>query len=329
VNALIDRAQGSHQGSRQGSPRAPDAAPDLNDVALFVQVVQAASFSAAAKARGVPVSTVSRRIARLEGSLGTRLLERTTRTLRLTDVGRTYLAHAERALDELTQGSHHVRALQVVPRGRVRITAPVALGPMLMTGLASYMAETPLVSIDMDLTDRRVDLLAEGFDIAVRAGPVDSADFVARKISESTRYLFASKAYLDRHGRPERLADLLSHDLIATHSSTSGAAWELFGGGGSKRNRNDGGNRRHRFAFKPRLLVNELLAAKTAALSGIGIALLPSPVVAGGELERVLPSVTGERGGLWVLYPARRSLTAAVRSCVEHLLVSLPAVHKK
>jgi DNA-binding transcriptional LysR family regulator len=326
MNALIDRAQSSRLGSR----RVPDAAPDLNDVALFAQVVQAASFSAAAKARGVPVSTVSRRIARLEASLGTRLLERTTRTLRLTDVGRTYLAHAERALDELTQGSHHVRALHVAPRGRIRITAPVALGPILTSALASYMAETPLVSIDMDLTDRRVDLLAEGLDIAVRAGPVDSADFVARKITESTPFLFASKAYLERHGRPKRLADLSSHDLIATRSSTSGAVWELFSGEGSKGNRDGGGTRRHRFAFKPRLFVNELWAAKNAALSGIGIALLPSPDVDGGELERVLPSVSGERGGLWVLYPARRSLTAAVRSCVEHLLVSLAAaVHKK
>jgi DNA-binding transcriptional LysR family regulator len=315
MNALIDEAWSSR--------RAPDAALDLNDVALFVQVTQAASFSAAAKAHGVPVSTVSRRIARLEASLGTRLLERTTRKFRLTDVGRTYLAHAERALDELAQGSHQVRELHMVPRGRVRITAPVGLGPRLTSALASYMAETPLVSIEIDLTERRVDLLAEGFDIALRGGHVDSADFVARKITDATRHLFASKAYLDRRGRPKRVADLSSHDLIATRSSTSGAVWELFSSGGSEGNRNGGGDRRYRFAFKPRLFVNELSAARNAALSGIGIALLPSPVADSGQLEHVLPNMSGEGGGLWVLYPARRSLTAAVRSCVEHLLVSL------
>jgi DNA-binding transcriptional LysR family regulator len=313
MDALIDKAA-----SR------PDAAPDLNDVALFVEVIEAASFSAAARRRGVPVSTVSRRIARLEASLGSRLIERTTRTLRLTRVGETYLAHAERALDELTQGSQQVCAFDAVPRGRVRITAPVALGPTLTGALAPYLARTPLVSVDIDLTDRRVDLLAEGVDIAVRSGPLESADFVARKVSDSTRCLFASKTYLDRRGRPQRLADLSSHDLIATRSSTSGAVWELFSGGEGGHRR---GNRRHRFAFKPRLVVNELFAAKNAALAGIGIVLLPSLAVDRGELERVLPGVWGERGGLWVLYLARRSLTAATRSCVEHLLASLPGMH--
>jgi DNA-binding transcriptional LysR family regulator len=314
MNALIEETRNVR--------RVADPALDLNDIALFVQVIGAASFSAAATARGVPVSTVSRRIARLEASLGTRLIERTTRKLRLTDVGRAYLAHAERALDELGQGSHHVRALHQVPRGRVRITAPVALGPRVTHALASYLTETPHVSIEIDLTERRVDLLAEGFDIALRAGPVDSADFVGRKIFDSTRGLFASKAYLDRRGRPKRLADLSAHDLIATHSSTSGAVWELFGGG---RNDKARGQRRHRFAFKPRLLVNELFAAKSAALAGAGIVLLPSPHVDQGELERVLPDVSGESGGLWLLYPARRSLTAAVRSCIKHLLASLPS----
>jgi len=316
---------------------AQDAAPDLNDVALLVRVVQTASFSAAAKERGVPVSTVSRRIARLEARLGTRLLERTTRSLRLTDVGRTYFAHAERALDELMQGNRHVRAQHVVPRGRVRITSPVGLGPVITSTLAPYLLKTPLVSIELDLTERRVDLLSEEIDIAVRAGHVDSPDFVARKIVDARRYLFASKAYLDRRGRPKQLADLSSHDLIATRSSSSGAVWELFSGLGAEGGRETEGERaagngprRHRFAFKPRLFVNELMAARQAAISGIGITLLssregPSPGDH-GELERVLPNFAGEKGGLWVLYRAHRSLTAAVRSCAEHLLASLPAV---
>jgi len=289
----------------------------IDDVALFVHVVQAASFSAVAKERGLPVSTVSRRVARLEATLGTRLLERTTRRLRLTHVGGMYFAHAERAVDELRQGNARVRELEVVPRGRVRITAPVGLGSMLTSALAPFLAATPAVAIELDLTDRRVDLLDEGFDIALRAGPIDTADFVGRKIFESARHLFASKAYLDRRGRPKRLADLSSHDLIATRSSMSGAVWQLYGSG-----RN--GGRGHSFAFKPRLVVNELLTAKHAAISGIGIALLPSPEVDEGELECVLPKMSGARGGMWLLYPAHRSLTAAVRACVDHLLARLP-----
>ncbi|NVB78827.1 MAG: LysR family transcriptional regulator [Kofleriaceae bacterium] len=290
-------------------------APDLNDVALFVDVVRAASFTAAAKQRGVPVSTVSRRIARLEARLDTRLLERTTRRLHLTDVGRTYFEHAARALDELGEGSQHVRAFHAAPHGRVRITAPVGLGPLVTSLLASYLRDAPDVTIELDLAERRVDLIAEGFDIAVRTGPSDSADLVARKIFESARYLFASSAYLARRGRPTRLDDLAAHDLIATQSSASGTSWELFNG-----------KRRHRLAFKPRLVVNELQAARAAALAGIGIALLPTAVTGIDGLVRVLPRISAAAGGLWVLYPSRRALTAAVRTCVDHLVRELTAL---
>ena len=289
-----------------------DALIDLNDAALFVHVVQAASFTTAAKKRGVPVSTVSRRIARLESALGARLLERTTRSLRLTDIGRSYFAHAERAIDELGQGEGHVRELDVVPRGRVRITAPVGLGRMVTSALAQFIAAMPGVVIELDLSERRVDLLDEGVDIAVRSSPVDTADLAGKRIFESTRALFASKRYLERHGRPKRLADLARHDLIATRTTTAGSVWELFSAG-----------RKHRFAFKPRLVINEMQVARHAALEGMGIALLPSPAGTLEKLERVLPSITGERGSMWVLYAAHRSLTAAVRATVDHLLANL------
>jgi DNA-binding transcriptional LysR family regulator len=127
-------------------------------------VVQAHSFSAAARERGVPVSTVSRRIARLESTLGVRLLERTTRRLRLTDAGQTYFAHAERAVDDLAQGSDVVRDLQKEPQGRVRVVAPVALGASVASAIHSCLAKYPRVSIDLQLDDRRVDLASASFD---------------------------------------------------------------------------------------------------------------------------------------------------------------------
>jgi DNA-binding transcriptional LysR family regulator len=288
--------------------------PDLNDDALFVAVVRAASFTAAAKQRGVPVSTVSRRIARLEARLDTRLLERTTRRLHLTDVGRTYFEHAVRALDVLAEGSQHVRAVHAAPHGRVRLTAPVGLGPLVTRLLASYLREAPDVTIELDLIERRVDLIAEGFDIAIRTGPSDSPDLVARKIFESARYLFASKSYLARRGRPARVDDLTSHDLVATQSSATGASWDLYIG-----------KRRHRLSFKPRFVVNELQAARSAALAGIGITLLPTTVSENDGLVRVLPRISAAAGGLWVLYPSRRALTAAVRTCVDHLVRELKA----
>jgi len=289
--------------------------PDFNDVALFVHVVRAASFSTAAKAQGVPVSTVSRRIARLESRLNTRLLERTTRKLHLTDVGQRYFAHAERALDELVEGSSYVRALYTTPRGRVRMTMPIGLGPIVATALAPYLEANPNVVIEMDLTDRRVDLVAEGMDIAIRTGkPSDSPDFVARKIKAATRQMFASAEYLARKGRPTKVDDLIDkgHDLIATRSTSSGASWNLTENG-----------RPRTLTFKPRLVVNELMASRAAAIAGVGIVLLPSPEIAKGPLERILPKVIGEQGGIWLLYPARRSITAAVRSCVDHLQVAL------
>ena len=289
-----------------------NATIDLNDVRLLVEVVQAASFTSAAKARGVPVSTVSRRIARLERSVGTVLLERTTRSLRLTDAGRGYFAHAERALEELDAGTKGLRALQTVPRGHVRITAPIGLADILARAIVPYLAANAQVTIEVDLTDRRVDLLAEGFDIALRAGDVDSADFVGKPVYRSTRGLFASKAYLKKRGRPKKLADLAKHDLIATQASARGASWELV----------EDGRRPKRFAFTPRLVVNEMMAARSAAIAGGGIAFLPGDQRA-DQLERVLPSVAGVPGGMWLLYPARRTLTAAVRTCVDHLLASL------
>lgn len=295
-----------------------DGAPDFNDAALFVEVVRAASFTAAAREHGVPVSTVSRRIVRLESRLGARLLERTTRRLRLTSVGERYFEHAERALDELTEGSRHVREAQAMPRGKVRITAPVGVGPQLSRTLAPFLLNAPLVSVELDLSDRRVDLVAEGFDIALRAGPIESGDHVARKLLDSTRGLYASPAYLARRGRPRRVEDLKDHDLIATRATASGAVWELVA---MKRAR--GSARRHRIDFKPRLLVNELMAARHAAVAGIGITQLPVSHAEGGTLERVLPRLSGESIGLWLVHRAHRSVTAAVRACVDHLLGEL------
>ncbi|MCA9595626.1 MAG: LysR family transcriptional regulator [Myxococcales bacterium] len=288
------------------------AAPDLNDVALFVDVVKAGSFSKAAAGRGVPVSTVSRRVARLEQSLGTRLLERTTRRLNLTDVGKSYFQHAERGLEELSQGSRQVLELHAQPRGRVRITAAVSMGPMVTETLQSYLLATPEVSIEIDLTERTIDLAGEGYDIAIRAGSVGSDDVIARQISQSARQLFASAAYLERKGRPKRLSDLPKHDLIALRTTETGASWELFDRRGKK----------HRVGFQPRLTVNEMMASRHAAIAGIGIALLPAAEKRAG-LERVLPGFSGSVGGLWLVYPAERTLTAAVRSCVDHLRVAL------
>lgn len=292
---------------------------DLNDVALFVRVVQTHSFTAAAKERGVPGSTVSRHIARLEASLGVRLLERTTRKLLLTEAGRDYFAHAERAVDDVRQGTDRLLQLRKEPRGKVRILAPVVLGSSVSDALFAFLARHPAVSVDLQLDDRGAALLDDGFDLAIVTGKVERGDVVARPIWRSSRkLLFASPRYCKARGTPKRLEELARHDCIATKTADGLATWALLVN-----------RRKRRLTFAPRFAVSEAQAAKRAALAGVGIALLPEVLCAGDaaakRLVQVLPSVEGEAGGVSLLYRAHRSLTAAVRACLEHFLAELPA----
>lgn len=294
---------------------------DLNDVALLVRVVQRRSFSAAARERGVPVSTVSRRIARLESALGLRLIERTTRTLRLTDAGRRYFDHAERAMDDLAQGTGQVRELQDEPRGRVRIAAPIAFGPAVANTVYRYLARHPGVSIDLEIDGRRPDS-DSGFDIAIVTEKLkDTDDFVAREVRPMTRkLLFASPHYLKERGTPRGVEELALHDCIATRATDGHATWTLAQG-----------RTKRRFTFAPRLYVSEFSAAYRAVLAGVGIAMLPESLCAQDvnrrHMARVLEGWEGEAAGVYLLYRAHRSLTAAVRTCIDHLLAELPATH--
>ncbi len=295
--------------------------PDLNDVALLVRVVQAHSFSAAARERGVPVSTVSRRIARLESVLGMRLLERTTRRLRLTDAGRAYFAHAERAIDDLGQGTDRVRELQAEPRGRVRVVAPITFGAAVSSAIYRYLLAHPGVSVDLELQDRQADLLAEGFDIAIIGGKVekDSTDFVARELwRPSRKRLYASPRYLEARGTPRRLEDLARHDCIAMRAADGIATWTL-----------TMGRRKRRITIEPRFCTNESATAYRAVLAGVGISMVPEVIcakdVAAKRLVRVLDGYEGETGGISMLYRSHRSLTAAVRTCIDHFMAELPA----
>lgn len=293
---------------------------DLNDVALLVRVVQTHSFSAAARERGVPVSSVSRRIARLEMSLGIRLLERTTRRLRLTDAGRDYFAHAERAVDDLASGTRRVRELSSEPSGRVRVVSPIVFGTAVANAVHGYLAAQPRVSVELKLDDRGAELLADGFDIAMIGGrPQEHAgDFIARELWRSTRkLLYASPRYVKARGLPDRVEELAAHDCIATHASDGFAVWSL-----------SSGRKKRNVTLAPRFHVNESSAAHRAALAGVGIAMLPevicAPDVKAKRLVRVLDGYEGEAGGVYLLYRAHRALTAAVRTCVDHFLDALP-----
>lgn len=295
---------------------------NLNDVALFVRVVQLRSFSAVARERGLPVSTVSRQIARLEAALGLRLLERTTRRLVLTDAGRGYHAHAERAVDDLAQGGALVRELQTEPRGRVRIIAPISLGGVVTDALVPLLKAHPAVDVDLALAERALDLAADTFDLAIITGKVESAagDFIAKSLWRASRkLLFASPAYLRAHGAPRTVDALARHHCISTRAADGLATWTFVRPGA----------RTQRVTFAPRLHVSDTTSAQRAARGGVGIAMLPEILaaddVAHGRLARVLPRHEGQAGGISLLYRAHRSLTAAVRACVDHLVRAIPA----
>ncbi|HEY6880391.1 MAG TPA: LysR family transcriptional regulator [Polyangiales bacterium] len=292
---------------------------DLNAVSLLLRVVRGGSFSAAARELQLPVSSVSRRVAALEQALGVSLLVRTTRSLRLTDAGRVYTARAGRAMDELDAVHDDVRRLQTKPQGRVRITAPASLGKEVSALLLPLLARHPDVALEVDLSDERRDLMAGGFDIAIRAGKPEASELVARKVLTSHYQLFASPNYLRRAPRLRELSDLREHRLLASRASDGSTTWALWHGKKPLR---------HRFA--PSLVINEMAALKFAVVDGVGIALMPThpcaAEIARGELVRVLPELRGKDGGLWLQSAKRTQLSTAASVVVDHLLTALPTL---
>lgn len=271
---------------------------DLNEVMVFVEVVRAGSFTAAGLALEMPKSSVSRKVAQLEDRLGVQLLHRTTRSLRLSDVGEAYYARCLRVVAEAEAAEQLVGDLQAVPCGRLRITAPPALSA-LGSIVAEYLAKYPGVRVELVCTDRVVDLLAEGFDLAIRAGRLEDSALIARKLGTATRVLVATPAYLEGRGVPKQPADLPEHDLIVFSGGREEGVWRLI----SKRKQVD-------IQPTPRLVVNDYELVRAAVRSGLGIALLPGYLsredLEDGALVRVLPAWATAETPIRALFPAGR-----------------------
>ncbi len=284
---------------------------DLNHVALFVKVVETGSFSTAARALGVPKSTISRQIARLEADLGARLLHRTTRRLELTALGRRYYDEVRDGLERLASATDHVSATQAVPSGTIRVAAPVEMGArQIMEIVPEFLRTYPEVAVELVLHDGIVDLVAERIDVAFRTGRMPSSSLVARKLGPARRLLVASPSYLAARGTPRRLADLHAHDCIVFGPTVDAATWRL-----------DGPDGRVEIRVRGRLAVDAARAALLAACAGVGVALLPDGVVRedldAGRLRQVLPRYAVEGGGLYLVYPSRRHPSSALRAFVE------------
>ncbi len=298
---------------------------DLNDLRVFQLVVDLQSFSAAARRLGRPRSSVSRRITQLERVLGVRLLHRTTRRLQLTDLGASFYDRCAAALSSIDEAEMLVREAQVVPRGHLRFTAPHDMDDYVAPLVASFVCKYPEATVSVELTQRRVDLVGEGYDVALRATSVLLSDssLVARRIASGQGGLYASTRYLERAGVPAEPGDLVHHRCIVfgPHHRPF-EQWPLV--------HRDG--RETTVTVAGHIFVNDPSFARACAAAHAGITFLPSgiPDARAHELVRVLPEWSFARAGaLYVMYPSAKHLSATVRAFRDHLiegLASLPWV---
>lgn len=285
---------------------------DLNDVLAFTRVADSGSFTRAAERLGWPKSSVSHRVARLEQALGARLLERSTRRLRLTEVGARYHEHARRVLSELEQASATVARFRARPQGWLRISASVVLGQALLPVLvAEFAVAYPDVQLFVDLTNRRVDLLEEGFDLAIRSGVLPDSSLVSRRLGGATARLYAAPAYLRRRGTPATPEDLPGHDLIDNAPMAPTDRWTLSHDGGGTM----------AVPARFRMVGNDPALLREVTATGAGIASLPdfvaAPALAQRRLQPVLPAWATRRVNVHAVFPSHKSLSPALRAFVD------------
>lgn len=295
----------------------------LAAMAVFARVVEAGSFSQAGRQLGLSKSAVSKAVARLEDHLGTRLINRTTRKLSLTETGRAFYEGCRRMLDEAEAAERAVTHLADAPRGVLRVNAPMSFGIRhLSPGLGAFMAAYPELEVDLTLEDRRVDLVEEGYDLAIRIGVMPDSSLVARKLGPNPRVICAAPAYLERRGAPQRPEALSGHDCLLYHYQSSGDTWRLrpCGAGGS----GAGSGAETSVRVRGRLKVNNGDSLREAALAGLGIAALPAFIVhedlAAGRLVALLQDwEDAADGGVYAVYPASRNLSPKVRVFIDFL----------
>ncbi len=256
----------------------------LNDMALFVEVAKAMSFSRAAEAIGVPNSTLSRRVSALEKAIGLRLLHRTTRKLELTEAGQLYYERCRRLVEEAKLAHEQLNDLLAQPSGVLRASLPVDFGTSYLAPLIAEFSRTyPGISFEFDLTPRRVDLVSEPFDVAIRMGPSPDSNLIARQLASLPTHLYASPGYLRRAGMPKRPADLAEHECLG-FKAAKGMVWTL--------TRNDGAATEE-VSVGGRFQLNSVGMLRRMATLDLGVVVLVDALadedVAAGRLKQVLP----------------------------------------
>lgn len=289
---------------------------DLNDLAWFVQVVDHGGFAAAGRALDQPKSKLSRRIAQLEERLGVRLIQRTTRQFAVTEVGLTFYQHCKAMLIEAEAAEQAVETLRSEPRGSVKLTCPVTLlhahvGPM----LARFMVRYPGVNLQLEATNRRVDVVGEGVDVAIRVRPrpIEDSDLVMRVLADRGHRLVASPGLVERQGQPRVPSELSDWPGLSLGAGKHQHKWQLTGPEGA----------RAEIYFTHRLVTTDMLALREAAIAGVGVVQLPLLMVrdqlAAGELVVVLDEWQPRREVIHAVFASRRGLLPSVRALVDFL----------
>ena len=286
----------------------------LAGMAVFARIVEAGSFTAAARALGLSKPAVSKQLARLEGRLGARLLNRTTRRLSLTEAGQLFHQRCVRLLADAAAAEQAVAELAEAPRGTLRVGAPMSFGQLhLAPAIVAFLARYPELRVDLSLDDRVVDLVGEGHDLAIRIAELPPSRLVGRRLAINRRVVCAAPAYLRAHGVPRQPRELAQHQCLNYSYLASGDDWRFRGPAGAESVR-----------VAARFTANNGDVLRQAAVDGMGIILSPSFLVGddlrAGRLVALLDGWQAADTGIWALYPQARQLPRKVRALVDFLV---------
>ncbi|WP_201560853.1 MULTISPECIES: LysR family transcriptional regulator [unclassified Psychrobacter] len=289
-----------------------------DDMILFVQVVEEGSFSRVAEKLSLTNSVVSKRIARLEENLNIQLLYRTTRKLSLTDAGRALYNKAKIAKSAFQEAENAVTGYGEDMKGHIRITMPVVSANFIFSeSIAEFCKQHPEVSVELQITNRLVDLIEEGFDLALRTAVLEDSSLIARRLIDSQWIICATPAYLEQHGAPQTPEQLQNHEcLVYKFDNTANSTWPLYIDG-----------KEQLISVPGRFHSNHLSAIKQAALSDLGIAFLPQVLIyeeiQKNTLTKILQCFTSKKLGLYAVYPKARQPDQKLKLLVAHLRDSL------
>ncbi|MBB3121042.1 LysR family transcriptional regulator [Pseudoduganella violacea] len=290
----------------------------LSSIAAFVRAAETLSYVAAGRQLGISASAVGKGVMRLEARLGVRLLQRSTRRIGLTDAGALFYERCQRILADLGEAEAEMLHLMDAPRGKLRVSTPAVYYRVLLPLLAEFMQRYPEIELELDFNDRRVDVVADGFDVVVRSGELHDSGLTARRLSGYRHLIVAAPAYFARHGQPRAPADLLEHACLhyRFHGNGKLREWQVDAPAPLP-------------ALPQTLVCNNIEALIGAALRGLGLAYLPDFLVndylRDGQLQAVLGEHVDDGGQFWLLWPSSRQMAPKLRVFVDFLCERLQA----